>query len=121
MPEQMAQQWARARSVEWAEQIIRARDVWVFQCEAGIAGWVSFTGSDIDGLYTDPAVAQRGVGSRLLTFAEAQIARAGAAEAHLEASWNSEEFYVKRGWTPVGPRPIDSARPMTKRLGSNKS
>jgi len=116
MPEQMARQWAERRSVEWTEQIIKERDVWVFDCEIGAVAWVSFTGSEIDGLYTDPAVAQRGVGSSLLAFAEEQIARRGTCEARLEASCNAEAFYLKRGWAFTGSRPPDGAREMAKRL-----
>jgi GNAT superfamily N-acetyltransferase len=119
MPEEMAQRWAQSWSIGTVEQILTDRDVWVFECDGGVLGWVSFTGSEIDGLYTDPLFVRRGIGSCLLTFAESQIASRGASEACVEASRNAEDFYLRRGWEPTGPRPADGARPMAKRLQSN--
>jgi len=116
MPEEMAQRWADSWSAGSVDRILAERDVWVFECDGDVSGWVSLTGSEINGLYTHPSLARRGIGSRLLAFAESQIAARGASEAHAEASWNAENFYLKRGWTPTGPRPSDGARPMTKRL-----
>ena len=33
-----------------------------------------------------------------------------------DASWNSEGFYIRQGYEPLGPRPADNARPMRKVL-----
>src|SRR5947199_9532839 len=48
MPDQMARQWADARSHEWIEQILRERAVWVFDCATCVVGWISVSGSEID-------------------------------------------------------------------------
>jgi len=39
----------------------------------------------------------------------------GVQVVHLEASWNAEEFYLKRGYEPTGPRPANDVRPFVKR------
>jgi GNAT superfamily N-acetyltransferase len=101
-------------------EVIRARDVWVFEIDGDIAGWISARANTIDGLYTSPPHAGQGIGSRLLAFVERELGERGHAEALLDASVNAESFYVQHGYTPCGPRLTDesyNAQPMRKTIG----
>ena len=70
----------------------------------------------LDALYVDPVYARRGVGTSLLRFVEDILRRRGVSVIRADASWNAEDFYIRRGYEPLGPRPPDDARPMRKRL-----
>jgi GNAT superfamily N-acetyltransferase len=112
-----AQAWAATHPPEWMNQFLRKRAVWVFECGGEIAGWIGLNGNIVDGLYTSPGWACCGVGSRLLQFVEGELARQGTLQIDLEASRNAEEFYLKRGYRAVGPRPTEhDALPMSKVL-----
>ena len=106
----MARRWADARTPEWVETILQERDIWVFESDGVLVGWISVSADTIDGLYTLPLYEQRGVGSSLLAFAEAEMRRRGLQNVQLEASWNTEDYYRRRGYEPVGPRPPDGAK-----------
>ncbi len=117
MPLALAEQWANAHSSEWILDVLRERHVWVYECEGDVVGWVSVTANKIDGLYTSPQHARRGIGTLLLRFAETELERLGYVEATLEASANAEAFYRRRGYEAAGPRPRDGeALPMSKRF-----
>ena len=117
MPLAVAEEWANSRDPEWILEVLRDRRVWVYQADGDVVGWVSVTASKIDGLYTSPPQAGRGIGTRLLRFVEAELERLGYAEATLDASVNAEAFYRRRGYEATGPRPKDGeALPMRKRF-----
>jgi putative acetyltransferase len=116
MSSQQARQWADARQPDWIERVLLERDVWVFQSGELVVGWVSATSHEVDGLYTDPDYAGRGIGSRLLEFVEAELGARGCSEVCVEASRNAESWYMKRGYESTGPRPADGARPMRKQI-----
>jgi putative acetyltransferase len=116
MPDEMAQDWADARPPEWIDTVLRDRDVWVFESVGVPVGWISVSIDTIDGLYTQPRYERCGIGSRLLAFAESLMRQRGLSVARLDASWNAEEFYARRGYEAVEPRPADGARPMHKLL-----
>jgi putative acetyltransferase len=67
-------------------------------------------------LYTHPEFERRGIGTELLGLAEELMRDAGVEVIRLEASSNAEEFYLRRGYLPAGPRPVDGATPLVKRL-----
>jgi putative acetyltransferase len=111
-----ARHWADARYPTWIERVLLERDVWVFQARDLVVGWASVTADMVNGLYTDPNYARRGVGSRLLEFVEAELRGEGWSHVRLEASRNAESFYLKRGYEPTGGRPRNGALPMEKPL-----
>ena len=115
---QQAMNWAASRNLEWMERVIATHALWVASGEARITGWIGIEGRRVIGLYVDPSCASRGVGSRLLAFAEGYLSSLGASAIELEASWNAEEFYLHRGYVPLAERPPDGPRPMRKALGS---
>ena len=88
----------------WVETILQERDIWVFESGGVLAGWISVSADTIDGLYTLPVYEQRGVGSRLLAFAEAEMRHRGLQAIRLEASWNTEDYYRRRGYEPLAAR-----------------
>jgi GNAT superfamily N-acetyltransferase len=96
--------------------VISTKTLWVASTESAVVGWVGVEGPRVVGLYVEPSYVRRGIGSRLLAFAEDQLLRRGVRVVELEASWNAEDFYVRRGYEPTSDRPADSARPMQKVL-----
>ena len=80
-------------------------------------------GIDCDGIvrlnYVSPEHRFKGVSSALLTFMEAELAKAGVTEARLVSSETARELYRKAGWTddgdPVHPMRV-AGYPMRKRL-----
>lgn len=108
MPADKVREWADAHELEWMHRVLSERRVWVFERGAGcLMGWVSVSGDLIDALYVDPACARHGVGSRLLSFAEGDIAGRGFGAVRVEASINARLFYLNRGYTPVEPERAD--------------
>lgn len=114
-----SERWAVAVTIEGMEQKIREMEVWVAEVKGTIVGWVAMRGDCLEGLYTDPEFAGRGVATELLGLAEQWMRERGIETIRAEASWNSEAFYLRRGYEPAGPRPSDGARPIVKRLVSN--
>jgi len=96
---------------------LQQTEVWIAELSGHIVGWVGIRGSDyLDALYVEPVYARRGVGTRLLQYAEDVLRHRGVSVIRVEASWNAENFYIRRGYEPLGPRPPEDARPMRKRL-----
>lgn len=111
-----SQAWAARQTIEGIEKRFKDIEIWVAEANGRIAGWVGFHGDYLDGLYTDPQFLEQGIGTRLLDTAEGLMRKRGVQVVRADASWNAEEFYLRRGYEPVGPRPADSARPLAKRL-----
>jgi len=62
---------------------------------------LNIEGSELNALYIHPGAAGRGVGSRLLTFAE-ELARSRSVETlKLKATLNAAGFYQSRGFEPL--------------------
>jgi putative acetyltransferase len=119
MPPEQATAWADRHPIEWMSEFLRKRDVWVYQPDGNaIRGWIGLTANIVDGLYTCPEYARRGVASRLLLYVEAELQRRGFRDVRLEASVNAEQFYARRGYVIAGPRPADGAVPMSKTFPS---
>lgn len=115
---EQAKAWAAGRDLAWMTALISAKPLWVAHLDALIVGWVAVEGNRVIGLYVDPPYSCRGFGSRLLAVAEHELWASGASTVTLEASWNAEEFYLRRGYEPLADRPAEGARPMQKTLGS---
>src|SRR5689334_4778555 len=114
---QQAHDWAMRRDLIWMDDVISTKTLWVAFADSTVTGWVGIEDHRIIGLYVDPTYACRGIGSRLLGFAEDQLLLRGVRTIELEASWNAEAFYLRRGYQPTVERPADGARPMRKSRG----
>ncbi|MAG31004.1 MAG: hypothetical protein CL908_08950 [Deltaproteobacteria bacterium] len=116
MGEERARRWADASSEERVVRAIDGHEVWVAEVDGVPVGWVEVDRDRVEGIYVHPRLAGSGIGSTLLGHAEALIRAAGFPSAALEASWNAEEFYLRRGYEAQGPRPEEAGRPMRKPL-----
>ena len=74
--------------------------------------------AEIDGLFVEPEIWRRGVGTRLVKEAEVRAADEGAACLHVVASLEAEGFYAACGFDPVGKEQtrFGVARSMRKTL-----
>ncbi len=111
-----AKEWAQGGTVMRVQRAIAEDQIFVAIVNETPAGWVQFTGNEVQALYVQPAQAQQGIGSALLTYAEEKICVAGYRTITLDASWNAEEFYMRRGYQPIVERSLKTGRPMVKRL-----
>jgi putative acetyltransferase len=117
MPIEGVRKWAERGSIESMLRRLTETEAWVAEAPSQIVGWVAVRGGDyLDALYVDPRFARRGVGSRLLRLVEDVLSSRGISAIRADASWNAEDFYLRCGYEPLGPRPPDDARPMRKHL-----
>ena len=114
------------QSVKWASRLtleamfsrLASAQFWLAESSGSIAGWVGVRTDEIYGIYVHPDYASQGVGSGLLRLAETMMLAAGVTTARLDASWNAEDFYLRSGYRPTGPRPADDTRVFVKSLRS---
>jgi GNAT superfamily N-acetyltransferase len=111
-----AEAWAATLTAEGMERKLRELEIWVAEVNGAVVGWGAIRDDRLEGLYTDPELAGRGVGTGLLGLLEELMRTRGIATVMLDASANAEKFYCKRGYAPVGPRTPEGAQPMSKRL-----
>jgi putative acetyltransferase len=111
-----AEAWAATLTVAGMEQKIRELEIWVAEVNHAVAAWGAIQGDKLERLYTDPAFAGRGIGTRLLGLLEALMRGRNIAEVHAEASSNAEQFYLRRGYEPAGVRTPEGAQLISKRL-----
>jgi putative acetyltransferase len=111
--------WVATLTVEGMERKLRELEIWVAEVNGTVVGWGAIRGDRLEGLYSDPELAGRGVGTALLGLLEALLRARGIATVMLDASTNAEEFYRTRGYEPVGLRTSDGAQPMRKRLSDH--
>ena len=117
MPIEEVRKWAERGSAESMLQRLNQTEAWVAEVPRQIVGWVAVRGGDyLDALYVDPKFARRGIGSRLLRLVEDVLCGRGISEIRVDASWNAEDFYLRCGYEPLGPRPPSDARPMRRHL-----
>lgn len=84
--------------------IISGAELWLAERSgrpAAVGGLAQ--GNTISLLYVDPDHLRQGVGAALLARLEQELARAGCAEAHLDATKTAQGFYAAQGWQPAGP------------------
>jgi putative acetyltransferase len=79
-----------------------------------VVGWGAIAGDCLEGLYTDPDFAGRGIGTELLGVLERLMRNRGALAVRAEASANALGFYLRRGYRPIGPVSPEGARPIMK-------
>ena len=111
-----AEAWAATLAVAGMEQKIRELEIWVAEVSHGVVGWGAIRGDKLEGLYTDPTLAGRGIGTELLGLLEGLLRGRGIPEVRAEASSNAEEFYLRRGYEPTGVRTPEGAQLISKRL-----
>jgi ribosomal protein S18 acetylase RimI-like enzyme len=115
-----AEAWATKLTVAGMEQRFLETEIWVGETDGIIAGWIAMRDDYIDGLYTDPRYSRQSVGTQLLSLAERLMSERAIPIIRLEASLNSEHFYLRRGYLPTTVRIPDEAIPMEKRLSPAK-
>jgi ribosomal protein S18 acetylase RimI-like enzyme len=102
-PFALIDEWQReGREAEWYPAYFH--EVWLAQSGAAVVGLVQPRREEINGLWVHPSVQGRGVGTRLLDFAERRIAAAGYEKAWLTCSQFNQragEFYAARGYVEV--------------------
>jgi putative acetyltransferase len=108
--------WSSRLTLEALTQRLNDAEFWVAEMNNAIVGWVGIRNDEIYGLYVDPQLVNRGIGSGLLRLAEEIMLDAGIASVRIDASWNAEAFYVRQGYKPTGPRPLDDTRIYEKAL-----
>jgi putative acetyltransferase len=111
-----AEIWAANLTVAGMERKIRELEMWIVELNDTVVGWGAIRGGQLEGLYTDPEFVGRGFGTELLGVLEGLMRERGILAVRAEASSNAEEFYLRRGYEPIGPRTLEGARPITKRL-----
>lgn len=116
MPAAQAEIWAANLTVDGMHQKLREVEIWIVEQNDTVVGWGAIRGGRLEGLYTDPEFAGRGIGTELLGVLEALMRERGILAVQAEASSNAEEFYFRRGYEPIGPRTPNGARPISKRL-----
>ena len=81
---------------------------WVAERAGSAVGFVDWEGDFVNALHVRAAHARTGVGARLMDKAEAEIARAGFAQARLETDTfnaRSQAFYRARGYVEADRYP----------------
>lgn len=76
---------------------IKNNTVWLLETEDGFIGTVTIKENAIYRLFVLPGFQSRGFGSKLMDFAETQIA-AKFGRVHIDSSLPAKEMYVKRGY-----------------------
>jgi putative acetyltransferase len=116
MPATEAAAWAEALAVSGMERKISELEIWLAVAGDAVAGWGAIHGDRLEGLYTDPDWAGRGVGTRLLLHLEALMRGRGVTAICADASPNAEAFYLRRGYAAFKNRTPKGAQPIRKRL-----
>jgi putative acetyltransferase len=111
-----AQSWAADLSLHGMERKIDEMEIWIVELNDTVVGWGAIRDDRLEGLYTDPAFAGRGIGTELLGTLETLMRERGIPAVRAEASWNAEAFYLRRGYMIVGVRTPEGARPIMKPL-----
>jgi putative acetyltransferase len=116
MPAADAQAWSALLTLRGMERKIRELEVWVAEASGMVVGWGAIHGDRLEGLYTDPDWAGRGIGTALLLRLEALMRARDIAAVSADASANAEPFYRRHGYEPAGLRAPNGAQPIIKRL-----
>jgi putative acetyltransferase len=111
-----AHAWAATLTVSGMERKIGDLEIWVAEVNDRVVGWGGIRGDRLEGLYTDPDFAGRGIGTELLGLLEASMRRRGIPAVFAEASTNAEHFYFQRGYETIGFRTPEGAQRIRKRL-----
>jgi ribosomal protein S18 acetylase RimI-like enzyme len=99
------QSWALKLSAENYRTIFPAQEMCdVAVIDGRVAGFCSYAGDRIFGLYVHPQSQGRGVGSALLRRGESVLRDGGAERLHIHASLSAADFYIGQGYVEVRRR-----------------
>ena len=115
-----AEAWAAKLTLSGMQQKLRDLEIWMAELDGVAAGWGAIRGDMLEGLYTAPEYAGRGVGAALLDRLEGLMRGRGIEAVRAEASSNAREFYLRRGYRATGPQTTDRAWPISKQLSTSK-
>ncbi|MEM7029879.1 MAG: GNAT family N-acetyltransferase [Chloroflexota bacterium] len=116
MGENEALSWANSATNDRVQQAVEKHHVYVVEVNGKPVAWIEYDQNRIEGLYVNPKQAQQGIGSMLLCYVEARLRDEGHSKVILNASWNAEQFYIRRGYCPQAERSVELGRPMVKYL-----
>lgn len=111
-----AQVWAAQLTLSGMERKLHELEVWVAELDGVPAGWGAIRGDRLEGLYTAPEFAGRGVGAGVLEMFERLMRGRGVEAVRAEASSNALAFYIRRGYRSDGTQMRNGAWPIAKRL-----
>ncbi len=116
MPMADAESWTATLTIDGMGKKLRDLEIWVAEVGGAVVGWGAIRGDRLEGLYTIPEFAGRGIGTELLRMLESLVHERGIQVMRAEASLNAEEFYLRRGYEPTGARTPERGQPISKRL-----
>jgi putative acetyltransferase len=111
-----SQFWAAQLTLIGMKRKLRELEIWVAELNGVAAGWGAIRGDMLEGLYTAPEFAGRGVGAALLEMLERLMHERGVQAVRAEASSNALDFYLRRGYRNAGLQTPDRAWPIAKPL-----
>jgi putative acetyltransferase len=111
-----AKAWATQLTLPGMERKLRELEIWVAELDGAVAGWGAIRGDYLEGLYTAPEFAGRGVGAELLDRLEGRLRERGVPVVRAEASTNARDFYLRRGYSATGPQSPEGGWPIAKQL-----
>lgn len=113
-----AQAWADKRSPEFYAERLAAGSIVIASSRGCPIGWGSSDDDRITGLYVRSSSGAVGVGRAIMSNLEVKILQRGHAYARLESSPNALGFYIKLGYSQIGPAEADGAIPMRRHLAA---
>jgi putative acetyltransferase len=116
LPEGEATAWAANLTLSGMERKLRELEIWVLEHDGVAAGWGAIRDDRLEGLYTAPEFASRGMATRMLARLEGLMIERGITAVRAEASSNAREFYFRRGYRLDGPQTPEGAWPIVKEL-----
>jgi putative acetyltransferase len=116
LPAGEAETWAAKLTLGGMQTKLRELEIWIAELDGIAAGWGAIRADYLEGLYSAPQFAGRGIASGMLASLEALMIARGVAAVHAEASSNAKAFYLRRGYRMSGPQTAERAWPITKAL-----
>ncbi len=87
-----SQFWAAQLALVGMKRKLRELETWLAELDGAVAGWGAIRGDYLEGLYTAPEFAGRGVGGTLLEMLEGLMRERGVPAVRAEASSNAAIF-----------------------------
>ena len=109
-----AQAWAAKLTLAGMERKLRELEIWVVELDDIVAGWGAIRGGYLEGLYTAPPFAGRGVGAGLLDMLERLMRERGVEAVEADASSNALAFYIRRGYGRTALKRLTGPGPLRK-------
>ena len=116
LPAGEAETWAAKLTLAGMDRKLRELEIWVAELDGVAAAWGAIRGGTLEGLYTAPEFAGRGIASGMLDRFERLMVARGVAAVYAEASSNALGFYLRRSYRRSGPQTAGGAWPITKDL-----